>query len=203
MMALYRVPATISWQGNGSPGVNVWSVRTGPSPLGEGTLDGALAELASFYSGVAPALATDATVSIGQDIVDRETQEDASVPAQTISGSGGSGGPGDVLQLVVSWRTSLRARRGMGRTFVGPLPDSAIVSGGGVALSVWQSVVDAAQSLVSASLEDNGWAFGVWGQQDLMRDATSEQRRLAPHVHRDITAASVRGKFAVLRSRRD
>jgi hypothetical protein len=202
-MAVFRVPVRLTWSGPGSPGVNVFSIRAFEVSAVLDELDAALGALKAFYTALQPAMAADTVATIGPDITDRATGEDASRPVQTVTGSGGASGHGDVLQLVISWRTSLRARRGMGRTFVGPLPTTAFASTGALSGVPVNALTAAAQGLVDASTAANGWAFGVWGQESFMPKATSEARRLAPHVHRDVTGFKVQPQVAVLRSRRD
>jgi hypothetical protein len=107
--------------------------------------------------------------------------------------------------VVVSWRTELRARRGMGRTFIGPLTDAAQGSDGTPFATFLSDLVTAGNTLLEASEADTaGWAVGVWGLQS--PGEYDQFGRLIPgqaHVHRDCTSFKIRDKFAVLRSRRD
>jgi hypothetical protein len=58
------------------------------------------------------------------------------------------------------------------------------------------------QTLVSASLVDNGWAIGIYGQVNPTPKASAEERRAQPHVLRDVVSFTVKDRFSVMRSRR-
>jgi hypothetical protein len=204
-MSVFRVPVSLEFPGTGSPGVNVWSVRTVSGTVAIDELDAALDALQVFYDSIRLLAPNGWKATIGPDIVERTTSEDHSQAPRVISSvSSGSFLP-QANQIVVSWRTSLRARRGMGRTFIGPLrADQADVDGTPTAGAIG-AVQSAANTLVSASLSNAfGWAVGVWGLQN--PGSYDAQGRLIPgqpHVHRDTTSAKVKDQFAVLRSRRD
>ena len=203
-MPVFRVPATHTWGGAGSPGVNVWSVRTTEASVVVDELDAACSALQDFYQNISTVLAPTVQVAIGQDIVERDSLEDQSRPVLNAAATG-TGSPAPyVLQVCIGWRTSLRARRGMGRTFVGPLQSGAIEGNGSVDTPDLTTIQTAAQALLNASDSATGWAVGVWGLQSPgVYDAQGRLVPGQPHVHRDFTAFKVRDQFAVLRSRRD
>lgn len=210
-MSLFRVPIEISYTDAGGPGVNVWAVRTtGPGDaLNQDQLEDAVAGIHAFYqflrdNGTAPSnlWASGTTFALGT-IVERDTDEEWDAPWTDIVCSTGTGDLPPHLAVCVSWRTSVRARRGMGRTFLGPLNSGALETNGSLAPGVLTMVNSAASTLISASIAGSGWAIGVYGQESKIPGATPEDRRNAPHVHRDITNHQVRDQFAVLRSRRD
>jgi hypothetical protein len=208
-MPVYRVPAAITWNGSGSPGVNVWSVRT-VFGTGGGTdtdLQDAVTALGAFYGALTGYFPAGMKVELGPDIIERTSLADASLPVVTKS-STSSVGPQALPpanQVVVGWRTALRARRGMGRTFIGPLLDTAQDTDGTVGTTFLNALTSAANTLLQASLSAaNGYGIGVWGLEN--PGTYDAQGRLVPgqpHVHRDFTAFKIRDRFAVLRSRRD
>jgi hypothetical protein len=203
-MAVFRVPATITWSGPGSPGVNVWSVRTVNASIVLEEIDAALTALQAFYTSLADQYPSGTKISLGPDIVERQSLEDASRPERVINSTGVEGPQAHVLQVCIGWRTSLRARRGMGRTFIGPLRLGVVDASGTPGSTVLTDVQNAAQTLVDASGGTNSWAVGVWGLQNVGQyDSTGRLVPGQPHVHRDITGFKVRDRFAVLRSRRD
>lgn len=203
-MGLYRVPATIEWPGKGSPGVNVWSVRTTSDPLVVGELTAAISAIRDFYNAFTFYLAAGTKVTVGPDIVNRESLADANQPALTVQASSATDLVSPALQLVVGWKTALRARRGMGRTFLGPLNRNADGGDGTPAPNFVTAAQGAADGLISASDTANGWAVGVWGLQNKgAYDANGQLLPDLPHVHRDFISAKIRDQFAVLRSRRD
>lgn len=200
-MAVLRVPFNISWNGPGSPGLNVWSVRVTDGQVSEG-LAGALAALHTFYDSLRDSFAPGGTITLG-DVTDRETQEIVPVAswAPVLSASTSAAAP--ALQVCFSWRTSLAARRGMGRTFIGPLSSQVVQSDGTIVETVLADYRAWAQTLIDDSAGNiNGWAIGVWGLQSKAPSGTVDYASL-PHVHRDIVAVRIRDQFAVLRSRRD
>ena len=89
----------------------------------------------------------------------------------------------------------MRSQRGRGRTFLGPIGN---ISGHGMrgpteaTRLVFQGAVD---TLISASTGTNGWALGVYGQQNPGVET--------PRVLRDFTAGTVSNVHGLLRSRRD
>ena len=203
-MPVFRVPANITWGGNGSPGVNVWSIRTDEAFVTVDELDKALTALQAFYTAVAGFLASGTVVSVGQDTINRETGEDESRPAKTQASTASTGKAPPMGQGCISWRTPLRARRAMGRTFVGPLSSGAIDTDGTLSTTFVSAMTNAAQGLINASNGANGWAVGVWGLENPGQyDTLGRLLPGQPHVHRDITSFKIRDQFAVLRSRRD
>lgn len=205
-MGVYRVPVTLTYPNGGPPGVNVFSLRIAADPLGEGDeIDNALNQLMSFYGGISDQLAPGTTVSMGPDIVNRETLEDASRPYQSTGSTvTGSAAPPH-LAAVISWKTSLRARRGVGRSFIGPLYAGAIDVDGTIAPATVSDIQTRANQLISASASAlNAWAFGVWGlDQPGEYDDLGRLKPDQPHVHRDFVSMSIKDQFGVLRSRRD
>jgi hypothetical protein len=154
------------------------------------------ADLAAGGGGLGPPFAASTSFTLGQ-IVNMETDATASATWSTITiGATGNDLP-PANQICVSWRTSIAARRGTGRTFIGPLNTGVAAPDGSILSTVRNNVLTAATGLRSRNLTINGWAVGVWGLQSAGGD------RQAPRVLRDITGATVGTSFAVLRSRRD
>ena len=203
-MAVLRVPAAIDGVWAGGPGVNVWSIRTTGlfPPFDE--LDAALTALKTFYTSIAGLLRQGVKVHIGQDIVERDTAVDASRPVQEIASTGGTSLAPPSLQMCISWKTSLRARRAMGRTFIGPLNGTVIESDGTITSTALTTLTNAVTALKADSDTANGWALGVWGLESPgVYDSRGVLEPGQPHVHRDVTSFKIRDQFAILRSRRD
>lgn len=207
-MPVYRVPATISgW--SGGPGVNVWYVRTVAEPTVDGPswltqLGGALDAIGDFYTDTTAYWAS-VSVTIGLDVTDVETGEE---PAATVTPQTRVVGINPLapkpLALCVTFKSSLKARRGTGRKFLGPLNTSLFEADGTPSTAALTAVRTAANNLVAASAASNAWAIGIWGLQDEWPswDAGPPPKN-TPRVLRDVTSAMVNDKFAVLRSRRD
>lgn len=199
-MPVIRVPVKIKWNGAGTPGVNVWHIRT-VSELNElgaqlWQVDGALTAIKKFYDDHAGLRPASVVHTIGEDVVDVETDE--IVPGVSVNTSVGSMGEAYApmaAMMVVGWRTTLSARRGRGRTFCGPLHAGVIDADGTPTQVALTTLRNAAQNLVNSSSAANGWAVGVWGQE--------AQFAPEPKVLRDVVSMQVRDTFAVLRSRRD
>lgn len=199
-MGVYRVPIELGWTGGGTPGVNVWHVRTVIDPPA-GDLQQMVDHIHTFYESVEPVLRDNTTLSMGDvvDVVDSTYQAVDWVPI-TVSNEVGSAPLSN--QIVVAWRTSLAARRGMGRTFVGPLCITPVDLDGSPTAAALTVVRDAAAALVAASVSVADGAIAVWGLEapNPFPDQPSAD---LPHVARDIVGSRVRDQFAVLRSRRD
>lgn len=202
-MPVYRVPIALTWTGAGSPGVNVWSVRTTTSsPVGDAELQGALDALHTFYAGIGNAFAGGTTITLGEMTV-RDTSERATGTFTKITSSNASNKAAPSLQIVIGWRTSLAKRRGMGRTFIGPLGADYVGPDGSIEDGKLTGVGTNVQTLLDASLSTtNGWGLGVWGLADSVPSNPASPAS-QPHVHRDIIGYKIRDQFGILRSRRD
>lgn len=200
-MPVYRVPVNLTWDDPGSPGVNVWHVRTTTIAPQSEALNGAMASLSDFYANLTQQGADNpfrAGLQIDVEAVtDVETSEQREVSFQDVVSGGTAADAPMVCQIVVGWRTTVIGRRARGRTFLGPLSQQALGTDGTPKDSCLAKVQAAADAFVTRSLVDNNWAFGVYGL------ATAGGGPTAPRVLRDFTRATVRDTFAVLRSRRD
>jgi hypothetical protein len=181
--------------------VNVWSLRINTGGDLGTAVPAALTELRAFYNAIIGMWAPGTKINLGQ-ITDRETQERVPGTWAEMTGTAVSSAAAPVLAVCVSWQTSLAARRGMGRTFIGPLQGEIVQDDGTVEPGTLDGIRTAAQDLVDASGGLNDWAFGVYGLQSKAPAGTQDYSSL-PHVHRDFTGMKVRDQFAVLRSRRD
>lgn len=199
-MAILRVPIELTWNGAGSPGVNVWHLRV--TDLIGDTQD-AIDTLHTFYSDLMTTGADHGQIyrngtraNLGA-MVDLETDEGAHAAFPTITAVSPPAAAPPANQIVVSWHSSVRARRGNGRTFLGPCSQSVVDDDGTIHTTALNNVKGFVDKFLSASLSDTGWAYGVWGLE------TKGGPPDAPHVLRDFVGAQVRDQFAVLRSRRD
>lgn len=182
----------------------MWSVRTTEASVIVDELDSAITAIRAFYNTLSSFMAPGMQVSVGPDIVERDSLEDQARPAQTAGAGSGTNAAAPALQLCLSWKTSLRARRGMGRTFFGPLNSTAVDAFGTPAATLISQAEQAANNLLAASNNATGWAIGVWGLQNPGQyDASGVLIPGQPHVHRDAIGFKIRDQFAILRSRRD
>lgn len=197
-MPTLRVPVEISWNGSGSPGVNIWHMRSDSVP---GTANQtAIDELRSFYAtcvqpsgGGAGVMAGGWKANLGQ-VVDVATDETEEFDWEELAANASAGDAPPIAQVVVSWRTSIAAARGHGRTFLGPLASAAVQSDGTPIPSFLTDVRAAAAALVAFSTGNSGASWGIYGY---------ESKGGPGRVIRDITGYKVRDQFASLRSRRD
>ena len=197
-MAVWRMPVNLTYGNGGGPGVNIWHLRDLDGTPGEAqTL---VDSLHSFYTAVmttgvgGAGIFQNNTTASASELINVDTQETQQINWTDILGPGVTTSLPPANQICISWRTSIAARRGMGRTFLGPLGANAQESNGTIAAAVLDLVRGAASDLVSASLTDGNGAFGVYGLQSSGGTA---------RVLRDFTGSAVQDKFAVLRSRRD
>jgi hypothetical protein len=206
-MAIFRVPVAITGPSPGMPGVNVWHCRVDDAFDTDATLDLAIQELVDFYTAIAPLLAPAHAWQVGADITDVDARRDRSRPLRSVSSTatGVAGRMPPANQIVVGWKTDLKARRGMGRTFVGPLSAGQEEGGGVPTAPAVAALRTAAGALVDASQAANSWAFGVYGQEKALSQpgAINPETGEPFRVLRDFIGYKVNEKFAVLRSRRD
>lgn len=193
-MPVLRCPVELKNTALPSSAYNIWHIRTTTAGMDPGP---ALAALSTWYTALKAYLATGTSVVFPTALVDVDTDTEqtiASVPA-TIAGTGtNAAAPG--LAVTFSWKTTVRARRGRGRTFFGPLAQATGGSDGRLSGPFLTTATAATNALVADSAGNtNGWAIGVYGQQT--------QGILEPKVLRDITSYSIGPKFAHLRTRRD
>lgn len=197
-MAIFRVPVDLTWNGAGSPGVNVFHLRTTESSGTPGNglvLSDALSVLQLLYSNImTPYGAPGMTCSFQGEAVDVVTQEIITGDPWTVTSNGNATAAPPVLQVCCTWRTSIAARRGRGRTFFGPLKISTQDVNGTVMDDVLSLMRASVQQFVSDSQALPGGAFAVYGRE--IEGGTGK-------VARDITGGAIKDQFAVLRSRRD
>jgi hypothetical protein len=203
-MTILRVPINIAFPGAGSPGANIWHIRTADNvPATElsqaNTLIGYIRQF--YFSNVTEFPAT-TVFSIGT-VTEEETSREISPTFATVTGTGVGSAP-QALAMVVTWRTEIAARRGRGRTFVGPLSTATIQSDGTPSTSSRNAIVAAAAALVTSSMGFANGAIGVYGYQNAKTGGPGEPRDPEdPKLFRDFTGSAVRDLFGVLRSRRD
>lgn len=206
-MAVWRLNVYGDFGAGAGRCINTWHVRTGNLVTTEqaavNSAAGAIraftqAMSASYPSLVAGSMKCDFAVNV-------ETGEDLPISTSTFAPvvfTGGALHAPPHLAICVSWKTSIRARRGRGRTFLGPLVTAAMQSDGTVTDALLTTLSTAATSLVNASLTDNDWAVGVWGLENPAPKNFAGDYNDLPHVIRDITGFTISDKFAVMRSRR-
>lgn len=204
-MAIYRMPVNLTWPGSGGPGSNIWHIRNDDGVDPAATLGDAADAIRTFYSDLctvdwggnqAGIFAQGYTVTC-EGATELGTDQFVPVTWPAVVSASGSAPAPTVLQVVITWQTSISARRGRGRTFLGPLGAGVIDSDGTPKAGVMNLIGTAATDLLSASVSTNNWAIGVYGLE------TSGTGPDGPRVFRDATGMRASDKFAVLRSRRD
>lgn len=118
-----------------------------------------------------------------------------------------AGGAGAILAphmaICINWKTSIRARRGRGRTFCGPLLATVNDATGTINDGNITQLKNATNTLLAASQASNGWALAVYGLVNPAPKGTPPEELAAlPHVARDFTGYTINDHFAVMRSRR-
>lgn len=188
-MPIYRVVNKLTYNGPGSPGVNVMHVRTVSGPGSE--LDAAMAAMHQFYASNELQLASGLDVTIGESIIEDPLGARTVVPftPTTVEGYLTSAVAPQLLAICCSWKTSSATRRGRGRTFLGPVAAGAIDPDGSISDSARTSALEAAQDFVSASTAASGWSFGILSSVDSLL--------------RDVINVTISDQFAYLSSRRD
>ena len=200
-MPVYQMPVRITDARAGTC-INSWHIRTVGSG-GGATSDVQLAANAirDFYNSLAGYYPTGTPIK-ADFAVDVESKADVPITWAALAGIGTGNVAPPHLAVCISWKTSARARRARGRTFLGPLVSAVLDTDGTVLTGALTNIGNAAQALVNASLVDNGWGVAIWGQQDAAAPKFQGDRSLLPHVARDIQGYAIQDKFAVMRSRR-
>lgn len=202
-MAIYRVPVNIAYTGAGSPGVNVWHVRsTGSFATNPSDLQGMVTAIRTFYNSLVAYFPTTQSFTLGT-VTDVETDEEAVPTWATVTGTTAGGYLPQANCIVVTWKTTVAARRGRGRTFVGPLISTIAQTDGTIVDASRTAFLGAANTLVSTSTAYANGAVGVWGLQNSRAAGDTTPYDQLPHVLRDVTGASIRDLFGIMRSRRD
>lgn len=201
-MAIFRVPLNIVFVGAGSPGANIWHIRT-PGVIASDELNQANALLGfihTFYVQMLAYLPNGTTVSLGT-VTEEGTQREIVPTFAPVLGTGTGNSP-QALCAVVTWKTSIAARRGRGRTFFGPLNTGTIQSDGTLNDTFRANLVAAAGALVTSSMGYGNGAVGVYGY-NVAKTRGVPRNPTDARVFRDYVGASVRDLFGILRSRRD
>jgi hypothetical protein len=203
-MALFRVPVNISFPGAGSPGVNVWHIRTsgvsGGTELTEANV--LIGYIRTFYNTIVAHYPATTTLTLGT-VTELLTSREIVPTFATVTGTGTGSAP-QALALVVTWRTSIAARRGRGRTFLGPHVTTDIQNDGTPSAALISDVNAAATTMLSSSTGYGSGAVGVWGYSAAKTPGKANPRNPADaREFRDFTGKAVRDLFGVLRSRRD
>ena len=189
-MATLKYIVDLSWAGPGSPGQNVWYVRTAQD-LTSSDRDAAALAINDFYGDIVDAgiLSGDNVITGRSEMVDEATSEILPVDGWTLDSASGPQLYAAVAQMIVTMRTSSATRSGRGRKFIGPVRSTTMEDDGTPTAGAIGTLQTACDTLLASSLAETGWAVGVYSrEQNLFRDATALQ---------------VRNYFAVLRSRRD
>jgi len=201
-MAIFRVPFNITFPGAGSPGANIFHIRTAISTAPEELLEATalIGYIRTLYTNMANYMPTGTTVTLGT-VSEEGTQREIVPTFAAVTGSG-TGSMMQALALVVTWRASIAARRGRGRTFLGPLATSTVQSDGTPVDSFRTAMTTAASGLVTSSMAYGNGAIGVWGYSTAKAPGAPRDPNDA-RVFRDFTGSTVRDLFGILRSRRD
>lgn len=201
-MTIFRVPILLTFPGAGSPGANIWHIRTA-TLTGSGELSEAntlIGYIRTFYVAMNSYIPTGTTASLGT-VTEVGTGREV-VPTFAALAFGGTGSAPQMLAAVVTWRTSIAARRGRGRTFVGPLATTCMQNDGTPDSTFRNAVLTAAGALITSSSGFANGAIGVWGY-DAAKPVGSPRNPADARVFRDYVGCTVRDLFGVLTSRRD
>lgn len=191
-MATFRVPVRISHAGGGGDAYNILHVRSvGPSDDDPDQVQDAVDAIRNFYDTCRGLYATTSTIYIGESVIKDPlgSPEYFPVTARTVTGNRAATIEPTLLAITVTWRTASATRSGRGRTFLGPLGIGVAAADGTPDDSDLTTIRGAATTLLAASGDVNGWAFGVLSTKE--------------SLFRDVTAYTVRDRFAYLSSRRD
>jgi hypothetical protein len=203
-MAIFRVPFLITFPGAGSPGANIWHIRTADPGFTTELMQAnqLIGYLRTFYNSLSAYYPTTTVITVGT--VTEEGTAREIIPTMTPVSGGGTGSMMQALALVATWKTTIAARRGRGRTFIGPLSTGAVQNDGTPDNTFLNTARTAAAALVVASAGYGNGAVGVYGYNSAKTPGKNNPRDPSDaKVFRDITGYNIRDLFGVLRSRRD
>lgn len=190
-MSIARMVVDLRWPGPGSPGVNIWHLRTTGSGVNDPDFQGLIDIVRDFYedgwSIVAP---TDAAASFAGVLTGLADDEGDSASFTPWTRTGAQPDPTLPLMstVVVNWLSSSGGRSGRGKNFLGPVASS--VNADGVPNTAYlNDVGTAAAALIASSTGFANGAVGVWSPTD--------------GLLRDFVGYRMSSKFGSLRSRRD
>lgn len=192
-MPVYRATVDLRFTAGAGRGTNTWSIRTPLDDLDGGSIQNLMALVLAFYAqceSVIPQSSSASWDGTVQELGTPNPEYRNPGTAWTVGGVAPANAYGPAPAMAcVTWRTSLAARSGRGRTFLGPLAATAWQGDGSLAPAALTTVRTAAQALVDNSLNDGlDGGIGVWSEVD--------------QVHRDVVSSSVTDQAAILRSRR-
>lgn len=189
-MAIIRVPVRIDYPVAGGPGFNILHISTQPGGQ-PGDLGEALDAIQQMYATMAGLYTGGTTITLGEGMINDPLGSPTYVDddPRTITGTGGAGSAPSLLAVVAGWRTASATRAGRGRTFFGPIDQSALENDGTVSPGTLPVIRGAVNAFLDDSRSANGWAFGVLS--------------VTQGTFREATGVSVRDRFAFLSSRRD
>jgi hypothetical protein len=190
-MALWHYTVDLSWPGTGSPGVNVWDIRTDEGLPGD-NLQEAVDAIKNFYAStlLAGALVPTGYRAVGRALaVEINTKQIDAVTGFTTNTNSSDPEFAGPLMLICTLRTSSATRKGRGRKFIGPAAQGTLDADGTPTTGAVTALQTACTELLAASTANSGWAVGVYSQTD--------------GLFRDMVQMQARNYFAILRSRRD
>lgn len=188
-MPVYAISVKSTFQGPGSPGFNIWHVRTQNITFDD-DLNDAITEIAAFYERLKVQFPSGTSFRVGEQVtrVDVSPPETQAYTVTTVTATGGSAQLPERLAVLIKLGTAKPGRSGRGRKFMGPLKQGVVELDGTVDETVRTAFQTSINTLIAASSGPNQWAIGVWSpmQQELY----------------DLVAASVDNELAQLSSRR-
>lgn len=191
-MATFRIAVDIAWAyGSGSPGANVWHGRTTGTMGPGGEVEGLIADLEAFYNDIRQDFTNGVTFTFGGEVtgLDDDAGDSFIMEGWTTTGLQPGAALPTSVQMVAGWRTGSGGRSGRGRTFLGPLAESASTAGGLPAPATVGRIATAGADLIAAGSTRGNGSWGVYSPTQ--------------NVIRDFTGCNVRNSFGTLRSRRD
>src|SRR5690242_16498056 len=141
-MPTLQYDVSLTWNGPGGPGVNVWHIRTADGdPIGT-NLNEAASAIRSFYNdicevGCCPAGWTARGPAQAVNVADSQIEEVTPWTEASLQGTANFSAPS---MVVVGLRTSSATRAGRGRKFIGPLATPAMGTDGTITDSMLSGI---------------------------------------------------------------
>lgn len=191
-MPTARMTVNLTWTGaSGSPGANVWHMRSDQAVGPFTDFDDMSQAIKTFYTSCQGLFPTALNIQMFGELqgVGDDTGDIYSVDSWGLNGSGGVAFLPPANCMLVNWKAATGGRSGRGKTFLGPLVTGDNENNGTPDEARRTTVSDAAVALIAESEGLLNGGIGVYSRTH--------------NVFRDYVSADVPNFFAVLRTRRD
>lgn len=166
-MAIYECRVRLTGGAGSGPFYNIFHVD-GPDPASAADAADLVTPFKTFYTSIKAYYGNDINIYIFDRVLTVDTPPQIVTPAEEIvEGTDATGHAAPQVAAVVSWATAFAGAAYRGRTYLGPLSDSAVAGNGQIATAVASTMGDAASQLMSdlnAAGGESPYRLGVYSR---------------------------------------